>query len=1383
MDWVRNNDPNPEDVDDPTIQSLANLAGVPIPKKLIPPEKKKPILDETMNWLRNNEPTHDVDEPTLQKLANLTNNPIPSNIPPETKKKIIDDTMDWVRNNDPNPEDVDDPTIQSLANLAGVPIPKKLIPPEKKKPILDETMNWLRNNEPNHDVDEPTLQKLANLTNNPIPSNIPPETKKKIIDDTMDWIRNNDPNPEDVDDSTIQSLANLAGVPIPKKLIPPEKKKPILDEIMNWLRNNEPNHDVDEPTLHNLGNLPNHPLDNRNKRILDEVVYWIRNAEPKDEYIDEPTLVALSKLSGLPIPQHILTTEEKAEILEQAVDWIRNNEIPEDLDEPTVEILKNIPGLPLTKPILKPEDRSKVLNEALDWLRNNASDSDDEPDDFSANNLPAETISVQSMDSSDHDNDDHPAWDWNRNRPSTVDDPTPSSFQNFPPFHSGMSRDIPERNSDGPLWDWNRNRPIDDVDNPDEHSLNNLPNKPQQGRQDHEDHPSWDWNRNRPNESMDGPTPQFFQNVPHITGHVSPGENPSWDWNRNRPMDYPEEPTPYALNNIPGVMAHANPSQLQNVPEENPSWDWNRNRPPQELDLPSPQEFNSMPGHYIPPSGEDADVDFVRNKPFAEYEIDRFETPYFSDGIAPWSSSPDEESVSGRRPKPAKVPRGPEDEDAEMDFTRNKPDDEDDAEMDFTRNKPVLSYEIDHFDTPDIDDFAEPWSSSPDEQTDSGKRPKPMGVPNGPDDDDAEMDFTRNKPSSEYPVDFFDTPHTADESMQWSSMPDEQTDSGKRPKPMGVPNGPDDDDAEMDFTRNKPSSEYPVDFFNTPHTADEAMQWSSMPDEQSEGGRRPKPMGVPVGPEEDEADMDFARNIPSQEFPVEYFENPPTSDSAAPWSSSPEEESDGGKRPKPMNGPEDSESEYTAEFDFIQNKPPPATSDYPPDDSESEYTAEFDFMQNKPPPGIPDYPLDPVENPDVVDGSAPWATSPDEESEKGLGPKPMAVPDDLYSNPSSEDSKEEPKGTVVPVWLFLTAAVLASVVGATAVSGPPPTQVGIPPNMLVDPTVPIAGSPPTLPNLPNAPSIPAALDPATGFIQAALDPVFPPSTAALINVPGTCQNWSREWLRTGKDIMEFQVNRIRQRFAMALMYCEFNGDNWLENELWVSELHECDWYGMIGVDPCSRDETYQIIRNYGQQMRGTLPPEMAMLTNLWEIELSDNLLSGTIPTDFARLTDLDTFRLSFNLFNGKIPDFMWEFEDMVFMDLSYNFFTGTIPDTVHLTEPNLRVLFVENNDLSGTIPSTFGNLDWKLLHMNGNNFKGTIPSDIYAARMEELMLHNNELTGTFPAESFANDFPGTKSKLTKLTFNNNNLEGDISELSKLELEVLQYDTDKVSMNG
>jgi hypothetical protein len=251
---------------------------------------------------------------------------------------------------------------------------------------------------------------------------------------------------------------------------------------------------------------------------------------------------------------------------------------------------------------------------------------------------------------------------------------------------------------------------------------------------------------------------------------------------------------------------------------------------------------------------------------------------------------------------------------------------------------------------------------------------------------------------------------------------------------------------------------------------------------------------------------------------------------------------------------------------------------------------------------------------------------------------------------------------------------------------------------------------------------------------------------------------------------------------MALLYCEWNGDNWPDGELWLSEMHECDWYSNIGVDPCSRDDTYQIIRSNGQQMQGTLPPEMAMLTSLWEISLADNMLSGAIPYEFRELSQLDTVSLSSNLFEGPIPSFMWEFEDMTYLDLANNMFTGTIPNTVHLTEPNLNVLLVGNNDLSGSIPSTLGSLNWNRLHLDGNEFSGSIPPNLNSINLEELYLHNNQLTGTFPASPFVNDY-GSQSKLREVTLYNNDLSGNVDEMCTLvstgKLEAFQVDLDKM----
>ena len=489
----------------------------------------------------------------------------------------------------------------------------------------------------------------------------------------------------------------------------------------------------------------------------------------------------------------------------------------------------------------------------------------------------------------------------------------------------------------------------------------------------------------------------------------------------------------------------------------------------------------------------------------------------------------------------------------------------------------------------------------------------------------------------------------------------------------------------------------------------------------------------------------------------------------------------------------DQPAEDSPAWDWNRNRPPPGSEGPNPygmpvvpigpatvprmmQENPAEDSPAWDWNRNRPPPPVNS---SPTNEPDNTPRSAPWGTDPDDFSENGHQPRPMSGPEDLYSEPSTEESKQEPKGTVMPVWLFLTVAVLASVVGATSVAAPATPAAAVPPSIIFEPGA--TGGNPPLPNLPVTPAVPCPEDASCGFIMGAIDPVFPPQTRALINIPGTCQNWAREWLRTGKDIMQFPVERIRQRFAMALMYCEFNGDNWLEGELWVSDLHECDWYTMIGVDPCGRHEQYQIIRNYGQQMRGTLPPELSMVSTLWEINLSDNLLEGDIPPEWAQMSELDTLQLSFNLFKGAIPQFVWEFEDMVYLDLAYNFFTGEIPETVHLTEPNLRNLMLENNDMSGSLPTTFGSLDWQRLHLDGNQFTGTIPADIAGPNTKEILLHNNQFSGEFPTREFASQ---DRSKLEEVTLYNNNFDGDVNDMCNLVLDgrltTFAVDQDKVA---
>merc|ERR1711988_386178 len=104
------------------------------------PAKQKKAVENAMEWLRNNDPNpDDLDEPAALALSNLTGIPLPKGtIPSKMKKQILDDAVDWLRNNDPNPHDVDEPTRVALSKLSSVPMPRLGASPAEKDKVVVE---------------------------------------------------------------------------------------------------------------------------------------------------------------------------------------------------------------------------------------------------------------------------------------------------------------------------------------------------------------------------------------------------------------------------------------------------------------------------------------------------------------------------------------------------------------------------------------------------------------------------------------------------------------------------------------------------------------------------------------------------------------------------------------------------------------------------------------------------------------------------------------------------------------------------------------------------------------------------------------------------------------------------------------------------------------------------------------------------------------------------------------------------------------------------------------------------------------------------------------------------------------------------------------------
>ena len=108
---------------------------------------------------------------------------------------------------------------------------------------------------------------------------------------------------------------------------------------------------------------------------------------------------------------------------------------------------------------------------------------------------------------------------------------------------------------------------------------------------------------------------------------------------------------------------------------------------------------------------------------------------------------------------------------------------------------------------------------------------------------------------------------------------------------------------------------------------------------------------------------------------------------------------------------------------------------------------------------------------------------------------------------------------------------------------------------------------------------------------------------------------------------------------------------------------------------------------------------------------------------------------------------------------------GTLPPELE-NLPSLSLLRIENNSLTGPIPTEFGNMSTSTLatlSLAGNSLTGSIPSELgNLSALTELDLSGNSLTGSIPPEL------GQLSNLVTLRLNNNSLSGPIpSDLANI----------------
>ncbi|XP_019178628.1 PREDICTED: probable inactive receptor kinase At5g58300 isoform X2 [Ipomoea nil] len=148
----------------------------------------------------------------------------------------------------------------------------------------------------------------------------------------------------------------------------------------------------------------------------------------------------------------------------------------------------------------------------------------------------------------------------------------------------------------------------------------------------------------------------------------------------------------------------------------------------------------------------------------------------------------------------------------------------------------------------------------------------------------------------------------------------------------------------------------------------------------------------------------------------------------------------------------------------------------------------------------------------------------------------------------------------------------------------------------------------------------------------------------------------------------------------------------------------------VGVN-CSEGTAPRVVavRLPGIGLTGPIPEKtLGKLDALRVLSLRANFLNGSLPSDLTSLPSLQYLFLQHNNFSGDIPT---SFSPQLYiLDLSYNSFSGSIPAAVqNLTQ--LIGLNLQNNYLFGPIPNlVLPRL--KHLNLSYNHLNGSIPSPL-----------------------------------------------------------------------
>ncbi|XP_028102993.1 putative receptor-like protein kinase At3g47110 [Camellia sinensis] len=180
-----------------------------------------------------------------------------------------------------------------------------------------------------------------------------------------------------------------------------------------------------------------------------------------------------------------------------------------------------------------------------------------------------------------------------------------------------------------------------------------------------------------------------------------------------------------------------------------------------------------------------------------------------------------------------------------------------------------------------------------------------------------------------------------------------------------------------------------------------------------------------------------------------------------------------------------------------------------------------------------------------------------------------------------------------------------------------------------------------------------------------------------------------------------------------------------------------------GSLPWTWASLFPVLKNFNigiNHFTGSIPVSISNASKLLRLEMVQNEFTGKVP-NLAGLQKLNWLILTDNQLGSEEAEDLNFISSLInatnlqFLGVNINYFGCKLPESIGNLSSNLQVLYLDNNQIFGSIPTGIVNLvGLQSLDMQFNQLTGSIPSGIGKLQnLHELKLGYNSLSGNIPS--------------------------------------------------